>query len=176
MIIRADLHVHSLASADGSSTTRQLAAQAKARGLAAIAVTDHDACTPLPERSDVLLIPAVELSTDRGHVLGLFLQRPISGEFLRGYPPLDACVAEIRRCGGAAVLAHPFAPQKLEQRELQSLSLDAVETANARAALRLVLGRTLAAHLISENEQDQARGTAHLYVCFSGFVATLEPD
>ena len=47
---------------------------------------------------------------------------------------------------------------------------------DARAALRPVLGRTLAAHLISENEQDQARGTAHLYVCFSGFVATLELD
>ena len=136
MIIRADLHVHSLASADGSSTVAQLAAEAKARGLDAIAVTDHDACTPLPEIPDVLLIPAAELSTDRGHVLGLFLKTPISEAFLRGYPPLDDCVAEIRRCGGVAVLAHPFAPQKLEERQLQSLSLDGIETANARAALR----------------------------------------
>lgn len=181
MIIRADLHVHSLASADGSSTTRQLAAQAKARGLAAIAVTDHDVCTPLPAHADVLLIPAVELSTDSGHVLGLFLQRPISGEFLRGYLPAADCIAEIHRCGGAAVLAHPFAPQKLKQRELQSLSLDAVETANARAALRPganekanALANAMGLPSTGGSDAHSAREIANAYTEFDAENCTLD--
>lgn len=181
MIIRADLHVHSLASADGSSTTRQLAAQAKARGLAAIAVSDHDVCTPLPAHADVLLIPAVELSTDSGHVLGLFLQRPISGEFLRGYLPAADCIAEIHRCGGAAVLAHPFAPQKLEQRELQSLSLDAVETANARAALRPganekanALANAMGLPSTGGSDAHSAREIANAYTEFDAENCTLD--
>ena len=181
MIIRADLHVHSLASADGSSTTRQLAAQAKARGLAAIAVSDHDVCTPLPAHADVLLIPAVELSTDSGHVLGLFLQRPISGEFLRGYLPAADCIAEIHSCGGAAVLAHPFAPQKLEQRELQSLSLDAVETANARAALRPganekanALANAMGLPSTGGSDAHSAREIANAYTEFDAENCTLD--
>ena len=181
MIIRADLHVHSLASADGSSTTRQLAAQAKARGLAAIAVSDHDVCTPLPAHADVLLIPAVELSTDSGHILGLFLQRPISGEFLRGYLPAADCIAEIHRCGGAAVLAHPFAPQKLEQRELQSLSLDAVETANARAALRPganekanALANAMGLPSTGGSDAHSAREIANAYTEFDAENCTLD--
>ena len=181
MILRADLHVHSLASADGSSTIAQLAAEAKARGLDAIAVTDHDACTPLPESAGVLLIPAVEISTDRGHVLGLFLKTPVSGEFLRGYPPLADCVAEIRRCGGAAVLAHPFAPQKLEESELRALSLDAVETANARAALRaganekaVALAKAMGLPTTGGSDAHSARELANAYTEFDAKAVTID--
>ena len=181
MILRADLHVHSLASADGSSTIHQLAAEAEARGLDAIAVTDHDACTPLLEGAGVLLIPAVEISTDRGHVLGLFLQQPISEAFLCGYPPLDACVAEIRRCGGAAVLAHPFAPQKLEERELCTLPLDGIETANARAALRsganekaIALAKAMGLPMTGGSDAHSARELANAYTEFDAEAVTID--
>lgn len=135
MVIRADLHVHSIASYDGSATPEQLAAQAKRLGLDALAVADHDLCTQPPENGEVLFIPAAELSTDGGHLLALFLKTPLPETLLRGYPPMHACVQEIHRCGGVAVLAHPFAPQKLEDGQLLTLLPDAIETVNARAAL-----------------------------------------
>ena len=49
MKLLADLHVHSRASADGRSSVEALIEAAKARSLAAITVSDHDLCTPLPE-------------------------------------------------------------------------------------------------------------------------------
>lgn len=135
MKLLADLHVHSEASIDGVSEITALAAAAKARGLDAIAVSDHNLCTPLPERADVLLIPAVEIATDSGHLLGLFLTHPVAPSLLSGSAPLAACVEEIHRCGGVAVLAHPFAPQKLDEAALLALPVDAIEAVNARAAL-----------------------------------------
>ena len=63
MKLLADLHVHSCASADGRSSVEALIEAAKARGLAAITVSDHDLCTPLPESPDVLLIPGVEITS-----------------------------------------------------------------------------------------------------------------
>ena len=77
MKLLADLHVHSRASADGRSSVEALIEAAKARSLAAITVSDHDLCTPLPDSPDVLLIPGVEITSANGHILGLFLDRPI---------------------------------------------------------------------------------------------------
>ena len=86
MKLLADLHVHSCASVDGRSSVEALIETAKARGLAAITVSDHDLCTPLPERPDVLLIPGVEITSANGHILGLFLERPIDFAALGCYP------------------------------------------------------------------------------------------
>ncbi len=137
-MIKADLHLHTAASADGRSSLDALIAAAKKQGLDAIAIADHDLCTPLPEEDGILLIPGVEITTAGGHILGLFLQQPIDMEVLckAGRPsPEEACEA-IRACGGFAVLAHPFAPQKAPEEELLRYPVDAVEGKNARAALK----------------------------------------
>ena len=136
MKLLADLHVHSCASADGRSSVEALIEAAKARGLAAITVSDHDLCTPLPESPDVLLIPGVEITSANGHILGLFLERPIDFSALGKYPAPEKAIAAIHNCGGLAVLAHPFAPVKLSEDEISKLPFDAVETANARAMLK----------------------------------------
>lgn len=77
-----DLHLHTTAS-DGSLTPAQLVALALERGLATIAVTDHDstegvdAALAAARDSDLEVIPGVELNTDvengEVHVLGYFL-------------------------------------------------------------------------------------------------------
>lgn len=138
MTCKVDLHVHTDASLDGLSTLPELAAAARAAGLDAIAVTDHNRCTPLPERLEgVLLIPGCEVSTTQGHITGLFLDGPLDLDALRrdGLPSGGAAVEEIRRRGGVAVLAHPYqspaaCPEKFSFRP------DAVEGANARAAFK----------------------------------------
>ena len=136
MKLLADLHVHSRASADGRSSVQALIEAAKARGLAAITVSDHDLCTPLPESPDVLLIPGVEITSANGHILGLFLERPIDFDILGRYPAPEKAIAAIHNCGGLAVLAHPFAPVKLSEEAISKLPFDAIETANARAMLK----------------------------------------
>ena len=77
-IYYADLHVHTAASPDGRSSLEDLTAAAAAAGLQALAVTDHDRCTPVPAAMNgILLIPGCELSTRAGHITGLFLERPV---------------------------------------------------------------------------------------------------
>ncbi len=77
-----DLHVHSNAS-DGSYAPAEVVRQAKAGGLKAIALTDHDTVDGLPEavaageRLGVEVIPGVEISAQcpgcTMHILGLFV-------------------------------------------------------------------------------------------------------
>ena len=144
---RLDLHVHTDASPDGRSSLSAQVAAAKRAGLDAIAVTDHNCCTPVPPEQDgILLIPGCEVSTRVGHITGLFLRAPLDLTALaaEGLPSGQAAVAEIRRCGGLAVLAHPF--QKPDaQPQWYDFAPDGVETANARAAFHDPLAHSRAA-------------------------------
>ena len=76
-----DLHTHSTCS-DGSMTPRELVAHAKASGIAAIALSDHDGFDGVREameegeRLGVEVIPAIELSVisdTETHILGYFI-------------------------------------------------------------------------------------------------------
>ncbi|MEK3884424.1 PHP domain-containing protein [Paenibacillus sp. PL2-23] len=65
---RADLHTHTTAS-DGRHTPAEVVRRAKAAGLAAVAITDHDTVAGVPEallegaRICITVVPGVELST-----------------------------------------------------------------------------------------------------------------
>lgn len=134
---RADLHVHTSASPDGRSSLPELAAAAKARGLHALAITDHNLCTPVPPELDgVLLIPGCEVSTRAGHVTALFLERPLELDMSGPLPALEEAVEAIHRAGGLAVLAHPCQKPGARPEELPAI-FDGVETANARAAFKV---------------------------------------
>jgi hypothetical protein len=78
----ADLHVHSLHS-DGTYTSAQLVKEAIARGISALAITDHDSTEGLAEalaeakNTDLEIIPGIELTAQHEnqevHILGYFL-------------------------------------------------------------------------------------------------------
>ena len=78
-----DLHTHSTFS-DGTDTPAQLLKRAEEQGLCAIALTDHNTVSGLPdflkaaEQSSVRAIPGAEFSADYNgvelHILGLFLK------------------------------------------------------------------------------------------------------
>ena len=139
MTFHVDLQVHKDASLDGLSSLAEQAAAARAAGLSAMAVTDHNLCTPLPPVLDgVLMIPGCEVSTTQGHILGLFLEVPLDLEALRqnGLPTGAAAVAEIHRCGGVAVLAHPYEKPGADPTGFD-FRPDAVEAVNARATLKV---------------------------------------
>ncbi len=129
MKLKLDLHIHSAHSADGCMTLEQIAARARAAGLDGIAVCDHDRVfTEDFSSSDLLIVPGVEISTEYGHLLGLFVSQPIHTK----------CFAEsiqaIHAQGGLAVLAHPFEHNSDALRlEPIAAMLDGVETWNSRA-------------------------------------------
>ena len=98
MLRRVDLHTHSTAS-DGTDRPAELIAKAHDAGLAAVAITDHDTLSGLPEAeeearkySDMEFVRGVEVSTgsDRGemHILGLWVPKDAE--------PLEKALAEMR--------------------------------------------------------------------------------
>ncbi len=112
---RADLHVHTLAS-DGTSGVGEMLDAAVAAGLDILAITDHEridaalaARTMARDRGLVLeLVVGEEVTTRGGHLLGLFLERPV-----RPLRSLRSTVAEIHDQGGLAIPAHPLVPYPL---------------------------------------------------------------
>lgn len=142
-----DLHVHTDASPDGRSPLPALVKAARAAGLHAIAVTDHNLCTPVPAELDgVLLIPGCEVSTQIGHITALFLERPLELDRLGKLPPPEAAVDAIRAAGALAVLAHPYQRPGAEP-ERFTFPLDGIETANARASFKAADANEKAAEL-----------------------------
>ena len=78
---RIDLHTHSTCS-DGSMTPRELVRYAKAKGLSAVALSDHDTADGVKDALDegrligLEVIPAIELSAKSDtetHILGYFI-------------------------------------------------------------------------------------------------------
>lgn len=134
--IKVDFHVHTNASHDGVSSLEKQAKAARKRGLSAIAITDHNLCTITEPREieGVLLIPGCEISTTRGHMTALFLKKPLDIEALtqNGLPTPESAAQEAHRCGGVAVMAHPFYKQGVKLDDFAAC-LDGAEAENARA-------------------------------------------
>ena len=129
MEIRLDLHVHSERSPDGIMTLDEIVSLARASGLSGAAVCDHDlALLDAPELDDFLLIPGIEVSTQLGHLLGLFVTGPVdTRDFFQA-------VETIHAQGGLAVLAHPFEHSRDGSRLAPAVPLlDGVEVWNSRA-------------------------------------------
>jgi len=108
-LIDVDLHMHTDHSYDCATPVEVLLAEARARGLGAIAVTDHneisgalDARAKAPP--DLKVIVAEEVKTaDQGEVIGLFIEEKIP----RGMT-LQETIDEIKRQSGLVYVPHPF--------------------------------------------------------------------
>lgn len=143
MELRLDLHIHSEASPDGCMKLAEIVQVAKQAGLHGVAICDHD-CTAvnLPETDSLLLIPGVEISTEYGHLLGLFLHSPVETRDFR------EAVAAIHEQGGLAVLAHPF-ERTLDAARLTPILplVDGIEVWNSRASRKNPRANEMAAEL-----------------------------
>ena len=139
-LIDVDLHMHTNHSPDCATPVDMLLETAKARGLGAIAVTDHNVITgahEARERADgIKVIVAEEVKTaDQGEVIGLFIEEHIP----RGMT-LEETIAEIHRQGGLVYVPHPFdrmhAVPDYEHLLNVVEDVDAIEVFNARVAVR----------------------------------------
>jgi len=147
MELKLDLHVHSERSFDGVMPLSDIAALARAAGLDSVAVCDHGvALTEPPEYPGLLFIPGVELATQFGHLLGLFVTGPVEAHDF--YEAAEA----IHRQGGLAVLAHPFEHNRDKLRLLPAVPhLDGVEVWNSRADRNIREANALAAAFAREH-------------------------
>jgi predicted metal-dependent phosphoesterase TrpH len=113
---RADLHIHTIAS-DGTADVVSILDYVTAMGdLDVIAITDHEridaalAGRALARDRGLALEVVVgeEVTTLGGHLLALFIERPI-----RPYRSLRTTIADIHDAGGLAIPAHPLVPYPL---------------------------------------------------------------
>jgi len=136
--MKYDLHIHTHYSACSVLRPETILKIAKKVGLDGIAVADHDTIKGGIEVSkankdkDFEVIPAIEVSTDKGHVLGLYVNKEIkSREF---FSVVDA----IKKQGGIVILAHPFRLLPHLRSKVKGINikkyLDAVECYNARTS------------------------------------------
>ncbi len=109
--MRIDLHAHTAPRSNCSRTTLdELVATARAHGLDALCITEHDVRWPDAELADASalldfpLIPGVELTTDVGHVLAF---GPLRKPLWMGYS-LAELVEECEHSDTALVLPHPL--------------------------------------------------------------------
>ncbi|MBO4832298.1 MAG: CehA/McbA family metallohydrolase [Oscillospiraceae bacterium] len=150
MKISLDLHIHSAASFDGRLTPAEIISAARAAGLDGAAVCDHEVMadisgTEIPE--GFLLIPGIEISSDLGHILGLFLERQPETGSRKAEDVIDA----IHAAGGIAVLAHPFQRSRdIGRLEPIVGKIDGVEVFNGRAARKDRDANRLAAAFAAE--------------------------
>jgi glycosyltransferase involved in cell wall biosynthesis len=139
-LIDVDLHMHTDHSHDCVTPVEALLATAKARGLGAIAVTDHNeisgALEARAKANGIQVIVGEEVKTaDQGEVIGLFLEELIP----RGLT-LEATIAEIKRQGGIVYVPHPFdrmhAVPDYEHLLAVLDDVDAIEVFNPRVAIQ----------------------------------------
>ena len=107
-MIDVDLHMHTDHSYDCATPGEVLLAEARSRGLGAIAVTDHNevsgAHAARAKANGLTVIVGEEVKTaEQGEVIGLFIEEKIP----RGLT-LQETIDEIKRQGGLVYVPHPF--------------------------------------------------------------------
>lgn len=124
-----DLHVHSKYSFDSISSPRAIAEHAARHGLKGFALSDHDSFEGTREaraeakKKGLVFIPAMEITTEYGHVLCLFIDSEIRSR------DFHEVKDEVKEQGGIACLAHPF------RRGHPAKTLPFVEILNGRTSL-----------------------------------------
>lgn len=138
MKLNIDLQTHTNRSPEcGWTSPSRLIGQAVAVGLDGLAVTDHNTMEAVERAKWVaedgfLVIPAMEIDTTEGQIIGLFLSDPIDP-----WQSPGATIDAIHRQGGIALTPHPFDSLRegLATIHDHADELDAIETINSRCLL-----------------------------------------
>jgi hypothetical protein len=136
--MRFDLHVHSTYSRDSLSTIDDIIHMAESTGLSGVAICDHNtvegsiaAMERAKElRTKVKIIPGIEVSTTRGHLIVLGVTENL--------PPKQTPQQTIKAAhkhDGVIIAPHPFKNLTKSLGCIQGLEIDAVETLNSRCRI-----------------------------------------
>jgi len=136
--MRYDLHIHSKYSSDGVLDPEKIVKIAIRRGLNGIAITDHDTIkdglkAKKYENDDFKVIVGSEIATERGEIIGLFLEEEIEpGD-------VQAVILEIKNQNGIIVVPHPFDELRhsaFHPTEEDAKLIDCIEVFNSRCVFQ----------------------------------------
>jgi len=140
----ADIHIHSTASDGMASVTEILEFVAERGDLDIIAVTDHGELSGSYQARELAakhnypfeVIIGMELNTKEGHLLALFLEKPVSSN-----QHLLDTIAAVHDQGGFCIAPHPMSPfsESINHKEFDTIMhasdpeiyFDGIETLNA---------------------------------------------
>lgn len=129
--MRFDLHIHSEYSYDSFNKLNDIFKIAKQQGLSGIAITDHGTfkgsleASKQANRWGIMVIPGMEIATEIGDVVGLFIKDEITTT------KFNDVVSEIKSQNGLVVLPHPFKRAKNISNKILD-KIDLIEVFNAR--------------------------------------------
>jgi hypothetical protein len=162
-----DYHAHTSASHDGRSGfgPAELAAWHAAQGFDATYVTDHNVVFNLPIETVIPLLPGVEWSVHRQHVVALGPVREIDrAKFSKTTPNMLGVFAELHRQGalGLASLPEYWANHREDLEQFVAAGVDGFEIVNCspkglafdRAARRSVIELAVPANLLVVGASD----------------------
>lgn len=174
MQVSLDLHIHSDYSSDGILRLEEIISGCRAAGLQGCAVCDHERVLTdridLPD--DFLLIPGVEIATQYGHLLGLFVTQPIETT------DFEQAANAIHAQGGLTVMAHPFA-HNIPDADLEPAVplLDGLEVRNSRVEWKhRCANQRAAAFAKKHNLFPHAGSDAHVYEELGAGRITVEVE
>ncbi|WP_135606293.1 PHP domain-containing protein [Methanococcoides sp. NM1] len=133
--MRIDLHVHSCFSKDSNAEIDSILKFAKKNGLDGVAICDHDtregglACARRAKElgSDMIVIPGIEVTSSKGHILVL----APDGDIESGMTP-EKTIERARELEGVVIIPHPFKITSHGIGYVEGLDIDAVEVLNSR--------------------------------------------
>ena len=132
VILRLDLHIHSIYSLDAFNTIETINNRINAIGLNGYALTDHDSLKGIQEAKDksgdLIFIPGLEISAKGAHVLALDPVEPVKTNL-----SITETVDKIHDQGAIAILAHPYGfPRSwIRVSQVEEARFDAIEVANS---------------------------------------------
>jgi len=131
--MKCDFHVHTRYSYDSISLPEQIVKVALKKGIDCLAITDHCEVKGVAEvkshaKGSILVIPGIEIKSRQGDILGLNVREVIPD----GLSAKDT-IGEIKRVGGMAIIAHPFAWPYAFKGSLEDLigDMDGIEVFNS---------------------------------------------
>jgi len=144
--VMAEFHCHTIYSRDSSNHIPDLIAEARARGIDKLAITDHNTIAGAliaKEIAPEMVIVGEEILTQQGELLAYFLTEEI--------PPrlsVDAAVARLKAQGAFIAIPHPFDRHRHGWKRDELLAVlphvDAVEVFNARSFRQILNDKALA--------------------------------
>nr|QNO53732.1 error-prone DNA polymerase [Methanosarcinales archaeon ANME-1 ERB6] len=136
--MKYDLHIHSKYSSDGVLDPEKIVKIAMKRGLNGFAITDHNTIkggikAKRYEREDFKVIIGSEIATERGEIIGLFLEEEIKSK------DVQDVISEIKDQNGIIIIPHPFDELRhsaFHPTDEDAKFIDAIEGFNSRCVFQ----------------------------------------
>jgi len=179
--LKLDLHIHTIYSGDSLISPNYAVKYAKMKGLDGFAITDHNTLKAseklkkLNHENELIIIPGMEIKTNIGEVIGLFINEEIHTQDKDFF----TIVEKIKENNGLVVIPHPFDFLRDNRLKLDLLSediikkyIDGIEIINSRIIFKRCIEKARKFNIIyqlfetggSDAHTTEEIGNAYTYI------------